>query len=179
MAVMNPPPLPPSAAPEPAPVIVHIGRNGEVIGRWPAPEARALLLAGTIRADDYFWIKGEKEWIRVMPPVPNAEPPYPFCGDDGRPLWFIKDGFVYGPRMSEELDALLGSGWLTEDTLVATMGMERWVPLRELLESSESSGSLLSEAGGIFLNVMRLKLQGMSTLGAAAYHLLSGHDAKK
>lgn len=42
--------------------IIHIARNGEEIGAWPANLIADMTKSGSVRATDYWWIEGMSEW---------------------------------------------------------------------------------------------------------------------
>lgn len=124
---MNPPPPPPAL---PAEEQIHISRDGVVLGVWPASEIRPMLISGDLKPSDHFWTDGADTWQQLVTAPPSAASPYPYLGDD-RPLYFIREGLLYGPRTAAELDVLHDSGWLGGDALMTVLGADQWWTINE------------------------------------------------
>ncbi len=58
--------------------LIHIAREGVVLGRYPEADLPVLLGAGTVRRTDHYWKHGMRGWLVVGrtfdPPAPAATP---------------------------------------------------------------------------------------------------------
>jgi hypothetical protein len=127
---MNTPPPPPAKATE---IEVHISRDGETIGTWPISHIRPMLVNGDFKPTDHFWFEGQRDWTPLVAPAPDNAKPFPYLANE-LPVYWIRDGYTYGPRTLDELDALHQAGWLDEATPVFIFTHEQWTTLGDLLE---------------------------------------------
>jgi hypothetical protein len=126
---MNTPPPPPTKAAE---IEVHISRDGEVIGSWPLSLIRPMLVNGDLKPTDHSWAEGHAEWTPLVPPAPGGATPFPYLANE-LPVYWIRNGYIYGPRTLDELDALYEADWLDEETPVFILNYEEWTTLGELV----------------------------------------------
>lgn len=140
----QPPPPPPTASSDQE---VHISRDGKVIGAFPASTIRQKLISGELRVSDYCWYEGADGWMRLISEPPDPTPNYPYIGDD-RPFYFIKDGLLYGPRSSAEIDALVAAEWLGTENLVTCLGADQWWTVEELMSLANEDDDAESDEEG-------------------------------
>jgi GYF domain 2 len=46
-------------------MIVHVARQGEMIGQFDEPTFQAKVFAGEIHPDDHYWVEGFADWKSV------------------------------------------------------------------------------------------------------------------
>ena len=136
--MMNQPPSPPP--PPSAERQIHISRDGTVLGAWPASMVRTMLVSGDLKMSDYSWYDGAEGWERLIPDSPCDATPYPYIGDS-HPLYFIREGFLYGPRTDMEIALLRLSGWLTDEVLITSYAAERWMMLKDFMPLDAVKGT--------------------------------------
>jgi hypothetical protein len=57
--------------------------------------------------------------------------------DENDSLWYyIKDGFMHGPRLIDEIDAMHVAGYLPPETLVCFVAAGDWITIEELVAQS-------------------------------------------
>ena len=125
---------------------IHVSRNGEILGQWPSYAIRPMFLAGELLPSDMVWAEGLNGWHRLVPEAPVKHEDFPYMGDE-TPCYFIRNGQLFGPRHPDEIDALVQSGFLSEEDWISCYGAERWHQVRELLEEETSSGTTEAEHG--------------------------------
>jgi len=92
-----------------------------------------MLVSGELKTSDHFCHQGAANWQRLITEPPVTAISYLYAGDDV-PFYFIRDGFVFGPRTGEEIDALCASGWLAGESLITFLGAEQWWTVLEFIE---------------------------------------------
>lgn len=112
---------------------VRISREGVEIGVWPTSAIRPMIVAGELRPSDFYWIDGATDWQRLIPKPLTSATSYPYLGDDV-PMYFLRDGLIFGPRTAAEIEALVESGWLTRETLMTFLGADEWQTIDEVMK---------------------------------------------
>lgn len=122
---------------------ISIRRSREPLGEFDRFALRQAIDNGDVKlSDEYFDIEA-KEWISIIPSYRKKWQKFDWADDDEFLCFYIKDGMIHGPRMPNELDALILSGYLDQDTLITTLGWDDWMPYRSLEEPLENLGEEL------------------------------------
>ena len=132
--------------------IIRIARDGEELGAWNRFEIRQFLAAGSLVISDQFFDENDGGWHTLIPVFRRKTNIFDWGGEDDRPFYYISEGYIIGPRLAGEIDALFASGYLSGDTWVAFVGGERWFTIAELnnLAESENQPSVGDHAGEAF-----------------------------
>jgi TM2 domain-containing membrane protein YozV len=59
--------------------IIHIARNGEEVGAWPANLIADMTKSGSVRPTDHWWVEGMSDWqpmaaLHTPPPAADTSP---------------------------------------------------------------------------------------------------------
>ena len=127
---------------------IHITRNGEQHGPYPAESARQMLEAGQLLPADLAWHEGADGWKPLskvlgaaapppaLPPVLAGAPALPpvLAGGDPDQIRVIRKGEPIGPYSREKAKVYFASGQLLPTDLGWHDGMGKdWKPLNEVL----------------------------------------------
>ena len=85
--------------------MIHISRKGVVIGKHAPAEIAAMLKAGTIKAADYWWINGMKEWMQISKEKPPTSLPPSLDAKNEKPNQIT----------SSEKTSWVGDPWLVSE----------------------------------------------------------------
>ncbi|MCE0497517.1 MAG: hypothetical protein LV481_06180 [Methylacidiphilales bacterium] len=130
--------------------IVRIARNGENIGSWPASQIRQMVLSNQLLLTDYYYEEEDQTWRQILPQPLRRTLVFDWAGVDDKLWFYIKDGFIHGPREAEEIDALYRAEYISGSTLICTLGAKEWFTYDSLVEpESDATGPdpKLIEAG--------------------------------
>lgn len=143
--------------------IIHVARDGENIGAWPMLQIRQMVAAGQILLTDHYYDEDEQKWLLFLPQPRRSTLPFDWSGADDHLWFYIKDGFIHGPRQAEEIDALYKAGFITGPTSLCILGAEEWFTYDELLDSQ----GVKAAAGQDHLDTAKNMLLQGNILGAA------------
>jgi len=142
---------------------MHIARNGQNIGSWPASQIRHLVLANQLLLTDHFYDEDDQTWRQLLPPPRRRTLVFDWAGEDDRLWFYIKDGFIHGPREADEIDALYKAEYIPGSTLLCVLGAEEWFTYDSLLESESDA----AEPDQEHFDAARNQLKQGNLLGAA------------
>ena len=141
------------------PNVVRIARDGEELGAWTGLEIRQFVASGALLTSDLASEDGTS-WTQLLPSPKRRYNHFDWGGEDDQLWYFIRDGFIHGPRLIEEIGALIDADYLTMETLVSSLGMESWLSVGDLFQMAQSEQS---------------SPQSTEHLDAAKQHLMSGN----
>ncbi len=129
-----------------------------------------MLVAGTLKSSDHFWIEGAAEWQPLFPYTQAS--PFQFAGGDDLPLFYVKDSQLVGPRTVLEVAAAIKCELIPEDTLIAFPTADRWYTWAELHGEATSEAADQISASSKWLQLAArgalLHLAGVSPLAIIA-----------
>ena len=102
--------------------IIYIARNGENIGSWPASQIRQMVLSNQLLLTDHYFEEEDQTWRQILPQPQRRTLFFDWAGKDDKLWYYIKDGFIHGPRVAEEIDALYKAEYLQGSTLLCMLG---------------------------------------------------------
>lgn len=116
---------------------IVIRREGKEIGKWNLFELRQRVVDGTILLSDEFLDEEQNEWITLLPRYRRRWNFFDWSMEDDFQWYYIRDGYIYGPRSGGEIESLYESGFLSEETLVSLVMAKQWISLGELFSMRE------------------------------------------
>ena len=148
---------------------IQIRRNSEKIGDFSRFEIRAAISERTIELSDQYLDMESGEWLYLIPPHRRKWRIFDWAEDDESQWFYIKDGMIHGPRMPDELEALINCGYLDHQTLIATVGWSEWIPFDEFNASLVTTEDELKfEAKNVLDSFISGDLVGAGASGAKA-----------
>jgi hypothetical protein len=111
-----------------------IRRDNETIGSWDRFEIRQFIASGALLPTDEYLEPDTNEWSPFLPPYRRRYAFFDWAGEDDTQWYYYRDGYIHGPRTSDEIDALASAGYLKEDDLVSFLRAPSWMPYGELAE---------------------------------------------
>jgi hypothetical protein len=118
--------------------VMHIARNGENIGSWPASQIRQMIVSNQLLLSDHYYDEDSQTWRQILPEPRRRTALFDWAGEDDRLWFYIKDGFIHGPREADEIEALYGSGYISGSTLLCVLGALEWVAYDKLVSSEDA-----------------------------------------
>lgn len=122
---------------------ITIRRGNEPIGEFDRFELRQAIDSGDVKLSDQYFDQESKEWFSLIPAYRRRWSKFDWAETDELLCFYIRDGMIHGPRMPDELDVLISSGYLPQDTLITTLGWDDWVPYDSLEEPLADTGDEL------------------------------------
>jgi hypothetical protein len=110
----------------------RVARDGQELGAWTIIEIRQCVAAGSLLTSDLVCADDET-WSPMLPVLRRRFGPFDWGGEDDRLFYYIRDGFVHGPRLIEEILAMHSAGYLPGDTSISSLGWEQWLSIEETL----------------------------------------------
>ena len=143
------------------PVLFHIARDGETLGSWTGLDIRQFLANGQLLITDQYYDEGAQTWRPFIPSPKRRTLQFDWQGEDDDLWFYIKDGFIHGPRHSEEIDALHASGFLPPNSLLSFVGAESWFTYTDVVPPQPA------QADAEHLDAAKLQLKQGNLLSAA------------
>lgn len=119
--------------------VITIRRDGEEIGSWNKFEIRQYIESGAILPTDEFFYSESNEWKPLLPQYRRKYSFFDWAGDDDIQWYYYKNGYMYGPRTSDEIDALAGAGLIEETDMICFVGADAWSSYGELINDQEEA----------------------------------------
>lgn len=113
---------------------ITIRRGGETLGAWNKYEIRQFIESGALVPTDEFYEEETDEWSPLLPPHRRRYPFFDWAGEDDMQWYYYKEGYMHGPRTSDEIDALAAAGFIQETDMVCFIGAAGWIAYGELSE---------------------------------------------
>lgn len=113
--------------------VITIRRSGEELGSWDRFQIRQFVSSGAIVPSDEFYDEEQQKWFPLVPSYRRKWNMFDWSDDDDRLWYYIKDGFIHGPRLIDEIGALHDAGFLPAETLVCFIAAEEWMTLAEII----------------------------------------------
>lgn len=113
--------------------IITIRRSGEELGGWDRFQIRQFISSGAIVPSDEFYDEEQQKWFPLVPSYRRKWNTFDWSDDDDRQWYYIKDGFIHGPRLIDEIGAMHDAGYLPDDTLVCFVAAEEWMTIAEII----------------------------------------------
>jgi hypothetical protein len=120
-------------------VLIAIQRDGQDLGRWDRFQLRQFIAAGSIAISDEFLDQETGKWLPLLPRYRRKWNLFDWGDEEDRQWYYIKDGFIHGPRQEIEIFALHQAGHLPRETLIAFIGIDDWVPIEALIEDESET----------------------------------------
>lgn len=121
----------------------RVARDGQELGAWTIIEIRQFVAAGSLFTSDLVCTDDET-WSPMLPLLRRRFPPFDWGGENDRLFYYVKDGFVHGPRLIDEILSMHSAGYLPGNTSISSLGWEQWLSIDETLKiasADEETGS--------------------------------------
>ena len=112
--------------------MITVRRNGEVLGTWDKFEVRQFIASGALLLTDEFVNEEAEEWKPLVPAFRRRHLLFDWAEEDDALWFYVREGMIYGPRTGAEIEALLATGYLSDDNLVCTLGAPSWERVGDL-----------------------------------------------
>ncbi len=113
---------------------ITIRRGTETLGSWSKFEIRQFIESGALVPTDEFWYIGTGEWVPLLPPHRRRYSFFDWAGEDDVQWYYYKDGYMHGPRTSDEIDSFASAGFIQDSDMVCFLGASDWFAYGELAE---------------------------------------------
>lgn len=113
---------------------ITIRRGSETLGAWNKFEIRQFIESGALLPTDEFHEEETDEWSPLLPPHRRKYSFFDWAGEDDMQWYYYKDGYMHGPRTSDEIDAFAAAGFIQNSDLVCFIGAADWIAYAELAE---------------------------------------------
>lgn len=111
-----------------------IRRGTEILGAWNKFEIRQFIDSGALLPTDEFTDPETGEWHPLLPPYRRRYSFFDWAGEEDMQWYYYKDGYMHGPRTSEEIDAFATAGFIEDADMVCFLGAPEWIAYGELSE---------------------------------------------
>ena len=136
---------------------IRIRRSGEELGEWDRFQIRLFIASGAILPSDEFYDEEGQRWLPIIPSYRRKWNMFDWSDEDDRLWYYIKDGFIHGPRLIDEIDAMHSAGYLPPETLVSFVAAGDWITIAELVAESpdESMEASAKDHANEAINALR------------------------
>lgn len=115
---------------------MKIRRDGQEIGAWDRFEIRNFLSQGSLLVTDEVFLEEEDRWISLVPAYRRKWNLYDWSDEEDQLWYYVSDGYIIGPRIIGEISTLFEAGYLSDDTLITSVGQNDWCSIGDLLAES-------------------------------------------
>jgi hypothetical protein len=110
----------------------YVARGSDHLGEFTIAQIVAGLAQGTFVPTDMIYSEETQQWTHLLPRAARRSLFHHHGENDNEwTCYYLREGAIYGPRLSEEIKVLAEQGFLTDDTLVTFLGSEHWFTVEE------------------------------------------------
>ena len=125
---------------------IKIRRGNQEIGAWDEFEIRGYLSRGSLEVTDEFFDSETDSWRPLLPPYRRKYNFFDWAEEVDELWYFVKDGYIFGPRHICEIYALARAGYIEENTMISYMGGQDWITFKFHRENFGPKASALDHA---------------------------------
>lgn len=116
----------------------RVRRDSVELGCWDKFEVREFIARGSLMLSDETYLEDLEKWVSLIPAYRRGWNLFDWKDDDDQLWFYIRDGYIHGPRLLAEVNALYESGFLPGDVLITSIESKDWASIADLLADSDS-----------------------------------------